>query len=251
MNAAMELLRARATQLWDQIAGEEGIELLIDPIEEPIEACVTRDPSIVATMSAPKLNAELSKNMTDSNNLHTDMCINQLNLFDMLGRKDKVWIYNISHQEHKLGNAQIKCLKVPACPADEEYAVATSLPLVVVQPKPNVENGETEYFFMDGRRVAMDLINACNLGLDQDRGSYLQWSAVGVDFSKKGVFFSTHNPPLKKELKSAHKRLKVYYQELIDRANIVRITSAAATLGVPTAEVTAAVEYIEGPRSTR
>jgi hypothetical protein len=100
----------------------------------------------------------------------------------------------------------------------------------------------------------MDLINPSNLGLDQDQdqASYLQWSsAVGNDFGKKGVFFSTHNPPLKKEIKAAHKRLKKYYQEVIDRANIVRITAAAGTLGVPVVEVKAAVDYVEGPRSTR
>jgi hypothetical protein len=102
----------------------------------------------------------------------------------------------------------------------------------------------------DGRRVAMDLINPSNLGIDLD-AEYPHGMAVGNDFSKKGVFFSLHNPPLKKELRAAHKRLKGYYTDLIDRANIIRLTSAASTLGVPSAEISAAVKYVEGPRSTK
>jgi len=98
----------------------------------------------------------------------------------------------------------------------------------------------------------MDLINPSNLGIDQNLEiNELCTCAVGNNFSKKGVFFSTHNPPLKKEVREAHKRLKAYYQDLIDRANIVRITSAAVTLGVTTEEVKAAVEYVEGPRTTK
>jgi hypothetical protein len=249
MNAAMELLRSKAAAMYDLIAGQSAAELIIDPVETiPSAEEVT-----VTTVTVTNMRDEqMSKAMTDATNIQVDLCIDQLNLFDTVGKTDKVWIYNISRQAHTLGNSLIKRLQIPACSSYEEYAVATSIPLVVVQPKPNVDNGETNYFFMDGRRVAMDLINPSNLGLDQDLGPRLQASfAVGNDFNRKGVFFSTHNPPLKKEIKAAHKRLKVYYQELIDRANIVRITSAATQLGVPTAEVTAAVEYVEGPRTTR
>ena len=249
MNQALEMLRNKAVAMYDMIAGESAIELIIDPIEEPT---VSNRKSIEPTLSKPVHNAELSKNMTDSNNLHANLCIEQLNLMDITGRDGKVWIYNVSPQERTLGNSLIKTLKVPACAPGEEYATVTSFPMVVVQPKVNVDKYETEYFLIDGRRLAMDLINPSNISLDQDQSfDSLSRFAPGTNFSKKGVFFSTHNPPLKKDIKAAHKRLKVYYKDLIDRANIVRITSAASVLGVPTEEVNAAVEYIEGPRTTR
>ena len=246
MNQAMEMLRNKAAQMWNDIVGSENITLQVDAVEEPVKECPT------ATMTVSKMtNPELSQALTDGANLHTDLCINQLNLFDILGRPEKVWIYNVSRQAYNLSNALIRRLHVQECAEGEEYAVVTSLPLVVVQPRPNVENGDTEYLFIDGRRVAMDLINPSNLGLDQDTKTGVWSYAIGNDFSKRGVFFSVHNPPLKKEVKAARKRLKDYYIDVIEKANIIRITSAAERLGLPTSEVAAAVNFVEGPRTTR
>lgn len=262
MNAAMEMLRSRATQLWYQIAGEESIELTIDPIEEPVEETPHREYRVfepghylvdeVTARVHEGLNEQLSKALTASCEYPMNLCIEQLSLLTREQVKLKVWIYNISAQEYVLGNSVVRKLNVPACPQGESYAVVTSFPAVIVQPKPNINTQMTDYYLIDGRRLAMDLINPANLGIDQ-YGKF-EWNSrfsVGTDFSKKGVFFSTHNPPLKKELKAAHKRLLGYYTDLVDRANIVRITSAATTLGVPTSEVTAAVQYVEGPHSTK
>jgi hypothetical protein len=252
MNAAMEMLRSHAKALYELVERESAIKLEIDPIETTGYTVTKKHVEATAHISK-RCNAELSKCMNESVNVHNNLCVEQLNLLTKEQSKLKVWIYNVSHQEYTLRSSLIRKLAVPACPEDEEYAVVTSLPAVVIQPKPNIENYDTEYFLIDGRRVAMDLINPSNLGVDLDVN--FDWlamsSAIGNDFSKRGVFFSTHNPPLKKELKSANKRLKAYYIDLVDRANIVRITSAAATLGVPTTDIAAAVDYIEGKHSTK
>ena len=182
----------------------------------------------------------------EGNNLHANWCVQQLNLIEA-HRKVKVWIYNISHRAYTLSNGLVKRLAVPACPEDAEYVVATSLPAVVIQPKPNFDTGDIDYTLFDGRRVAMDLIDPSNLGTDQDAN--YDWirrtSSTGNNFSLRGVFFSTHNPPLKKELKAAHKRLKSYYSDLMERANVVRLTVAAPTLGVAVDEIKAAQQYVE------
>jgi hypothetical protein len=251
MNSAMEMLRSHAKALYELVERESAIELTIDPIEVPVH---TAKKSVEVTAQVSKnCNAELSRCMNESANIHTNLCIEQLNLLTKEQSKLKVWIYNVSHQEYTLRSSLIRKLKVPACLEDKDYAIVTSLPVVVIQPKPSIDTFDTEYFLIDGRRVAMDLINPSNLGIDLDIS--FDWlamsSAIGNDFSKKGVFFSTHNPPLKKELKAENKRLKSYYTDLVDRANIVRITSAATTLGVPTEDVTAAVEYLDGKHSTK
>jgi hypothetical protein len=232
-------------QLYEAIAGESNIELLIDPVEEPPTHSVTANSKIeVTAIIDNNSNQELSDGLMRGANLPLDPCIAHLNWVFQQQGKTKVWIYNIAHREYVLGNGMVKRLEVPACSEDAEYAVVTSLPAVMIQPKDNVDSNEADYILFDGRRVAMDLINPSNLGLDQDT-TVNPWLAVGNDFSKRGVFFSTHNPPLKKELKAAHKRLKSYYNNLMERANIVRLIDAAPALGVAVEEIKAAQQYVE------
>ena len=240
MNVAMEMLRSRAQKLYDLVAGESNIELLIDPVEE------SESTALEATCQVGKCNVELSKAMTICSNLPLNPSFEHLKwTFERQG-KLKVWIYNISRREYTLGNGMISNLKVPACPADAEYTVVTSIPAVVIQPKENVDNNTVDYVMFDGRRVAMDLINPSNLGLDQDtKVDPNRQFGIGTNFSNKGLFFSTHNPPLKKELRAAHKRMKAYYTDLMDRANIIRVIAAAPALGVSVAELKAAQEYVE------
>jgi hypothetical protein len=254
MNQAMEMLLAKATALYEQIAGESNIELQIDPLDNiPCDAgwdeCKPgyHVQPTAHIMERTELCKELEDGWMSGANATYDPCIAHLNwLFEKQG-KEKVWIYNISHEDYILGNGIIRNLKVPACKDSELYSVVTSIPAVFITSKSNVDSGEIEYQVSDGRRVAMDLINPSNLSIDQNAN--YEWlsrnSAVGNDFNKKGIFFSTHNPPLKKELREAHKRLKAYYLDLMERANIVRLTSAASTLGVKTSEISAAQQYVE------
>jgi len=240
MNAAMEILRSKAAELWYQIAGEEDIKLEIDSI--------TPEETIVANMKVEKNSKfakTLSEGFTEAHNKYVDLGLDQLNLLTKEQSRSRVWIYNISPVEFTVNGSLFKNLKIPAC-VDSEYSVVTSLPVVMALPITDLEAGVINYRPMDGRRIAMDLINPSNLGLDQDlefKGSNV-W-AIGNNLSERGVFFSTHNPPLKKDLKAAHKRLKAYYQDLVEKANIVRLMPAALALGVRYAELSNAEKYLK------
>lgn len=252
MNLAMEMLRNRAQQLYDLVAGESNIELLVDPVEEPTA-------TVVMSLDEAKLepNSEIKFGTTELQiraedlmrgaNIQIDTRLAHMNwLFAWQSKETKVWIYNVSPQGYTLGNSMVKKLAVPACPEDEEYAVVSSLPAVFIYPKDNVDSNEVDYVLFDGRRVAMDLINPSNLGLDQDtKFNASSMFAVGNNYSERGVFFSTHNPPLKRELKAAHKRLKKYYIELMERANVIRLTAVAPSVGVTTHELVVAQQYVE------
>jgi hypothetical protein len=240
MNAAMEMLRSKAAELWYQIAGEEDIKLEIDSI--------TPEETIVATMKVEKnskVAKTLSEGFTEAHNKYVDLGLDQLNLLTKEQSRSRVWIYNISPVEFTVNGSLFKNLNIPAC-VDSEYSVVTSLPVVMALPITDLEAGVINYIPMDGRRIAMDLINPSNLGLDQDwkfNGNNA-W-AIGNNLSERGVFFSTHNPPLKKDLKAAHKRLKAYYQDLVEKANIVRLMPAALALGVRYAELSNAEKYLK------
>lgn len=240
MNAAMEMLRSKAAELWYQIAGEEDIKLEIDSI--------TPEETIVANMKVEKnskVAKTLSEGFTEAHNKYVDLGLDQLNLLTKEQSRSRVWIYNISPVEFTVNGSLFKNLKIPAC-VDSEYSVVTSLPVVMALPITDLEAGVINYRLMDGRRIAMDLINPSNLGLDQDwefKGNNV-W-AIGNNLSERGVFFSTHNPPLKKDLKAAHKRLKAYYQDLVEKANIVRLMPAALALGVRYAELSNAEKYLK------
>ena len=248
MNAAMEMLRNRAQQLYDAIAGESNIELQIDPVEEP--AALNAKVEVTAHIDKYS-NHELADCLMRGANLPIDTRLAHVNwLYAQQAKEVKVWIYNIAHQGYVLDNSMVRTLKVPACTEDAEYAVVTSIPAVYIYPKDNVDSNEVDYVIFDGRRVAMDLIDPANMGIDQDSDwTWARTLSSGCNFSMKGVFFSTHNPPLKKELKSAHKRLKKYYTDLMDKANVLvrmsYVVSAAQKLGVAPAEIAAAQQYVQ------
>ncbi len=246
MNAAMEMLRSKAAELWYQIAGEEDIKLEIDSI--------TPEKTIVANMKVEK-NSKVAKtfseSFTEAHNKYVGLGLDQLNLLTKEQSRSRVWIYNISPVEFTVNGSLFKNLKIPAC-VDSEYSVVTSLPVVMALPITDLEADVINYRLMDGRRIAMDLINPSNLGLDQDwefNGNSVDdtenvW-AIGNNLSERGVFFSTHNPPLKKDLKAAHKRLKAYYQDLVEKAYIVRLMPASLALGVRYAEFSYAEKYLK------
>lgn len=241
MNAAIELLRNKAQQMYDSIVGESKIELLIDPVEETTTNRKEATAYILDTDTTV-----MSEALMQSANVAYDPSMENLNWTFKQQGKVKVWIYNTNHQGCVLGNGFIKKLIVPACPQDAEYVVATSIPAVMIQPKDNADNDCIDYVMFDGRRVAMDLIDPENFGTDQDANFGRSRSlSSGTNFSMRGVFFSTHNPPLKKEIKAAHRRLKVYYTELMERANIVRLLDASPALGVSVEELKSAQQYVE------
>lgn len=241
MNQAIEMLRNKAAQALDYILGPEDITLEIDPVEPVEDTRMVMLRGVEVNTTKPVYNGELSTNMMNGCNF-IKLNVEQLNLLPVT--KDRVWIYNISELAHTLYGSVVKELKVPAC-KDAEYAVATSLPGIMRLPKENVDEGELDYYLLDGRRAAMDLINPANLGVDQDQSpTFMSQFSQGNNYSRRGVFFSLHNPPLKKELRAAHKRMKTYYSDLMEKAKIDRFTLAARSMFLPIEEFSAADKYL-------
>ena len=250
MNQAIEMLRSKAAQVVDYFTPDSGIEFNIDPIEDVHVAENCSRPIVYPTaeiLERTEQTERLEAGLNSGSNLTARLCLEQLNLLD-LQRKNKIWIYNISQQEYTLRNSVIRELKVPARKDGEEYAVVTSFPQVVVEPVLHVDNNEMHYFAMSGERLAMDLINPSNLGLDQDATGmcYGITLSTGTNLSDRGVFFSTQNPPLRKDLAGARKRYKKYCTALIERANIERLTSAAPKLMVTQAQISEAYKFVNG-----
>ena len=245
MNKAMELLRRVFTSQQEQ-EEQGGIEFIIDPIEpsELPEGCRPDLPRLEANCSTPVYNKALSEALTRGSQLEEKIQFQEHQYLPKPEDFKTVWIYNVSKQPYELHGGTICTLKVPACQDGEEYAVATSIPEIYRMPRANVDTNEVQFYAMDGKRVAQDLINPQNLGLDQNEtGPY--WAAAGGNYNERGVFWSTHNPPLKTELKAAHKRLRKFYQDFLDRANIERSTAVIAKrLSLPIDEVRAAEEYL-------
>lgn len=232
MNQTIEMLRNKAVQALDYIRGEQEIKLEIDSLEEePLQAnCKVQK----------RVNVEYSNAMMECHN-YIHFNFEQLNILP--ASKDKIWIYNISELGHTLRGSIIPELKVPAC-KNEEYVVVTSLPAILRLPKVDVDKHEFAYVLLDGKRAAMDLINPSNLGVDQDAGDNGLSFSYGNNYGNRGVFFSEHNPPLKKDLRAAHSRMKKYYAGLLEKAKMSRFLAAASAALVPVDEFMAAETYI-------
>ena len=256
MNQAIEMLRSKAAQIVDYFAPDSGIEFNIDPIEDVHAVRNCSRPTVhptMATLERTEQTEKLEEEMNRCTNLTTRLCLEQLNFVNLLARTKRVWIYNISQQEYVLGNSVISKLKVPARKDKENYAVVASFPELVAEPVLHVDDNETHYHFTKGERLAMDLINPGNLGIDQNSegmGDSVTLS-LGTNFGNKGVFFSTRNPPLRKDLTDARKRYKKYCTALIECANIERLTLGASkmSLTVTKAQIREAYKFVNGNKT--
>lgn len=251
MNQAIEMLRSKAAQIVGYFEPDSGIEFKIDPIEDVhvVRNCNRpRGYPTAEILERTEQTERLEAGMNNSANPNSCLCLEQLNLVNLLVRTKRVWIYNISQQEYVLCNSIIRKLKVPARKDEEDYAVVTSFPELIAEPVLRVDINETHYYLNKGERLAMDLINPSNLGLDQDATGmcYGITLSTGTNFSDKGVFFSTQNPPLRKDLAGARKRYKKYCTALIERANIERLTSAAPKMMVTQAQISEAYKFVNG-----
>jgi len=162
--------------------------------------------------------------------------------------KDKVWIYNVSSQRHTPVSHPVLGREVnfPAAEEGEDYAVVTSIPRVMRYPKPNIESGVMDIAFEDGRRIAMDLINPDNFGLDQNQDINSPTSDGTRNLGAKGVFWSLKNPPGKLEVRLAKKRMEMRYKHLLEMANTIQHTNPRGLRDFITPEHHAAADYMGG-----
>lgn len=137
----------------------------------------------------------------------------------------KIWLYNASGVEHTLTSPLFKSVVVPANTTRNRYVMVTSFPENMLIPQLLLDVNETQWIHQDGKRAVMDLINPSNLGIDQAAKNVHTYS-LGEDYGKRGVFWSMHNPPLKREVNAAVARMQNYYKDIIERMNVYFTLSA-------------------------
>ena len=136
----------------------------------------------------------------------------------------KIWIYNVSRQSFTVVHPVLRTVTIPANTTRKKYVLFTSLPNVVQMPQDNIDTDEITAKPMRGERLAMDLINPDNLGLDQD--AEIGWrTSIGRNLGEMGVFWSLSNPPKASEVAAAVKRMEVYYKNLLEQAEALEKVS--------------------------
>ena len=154
-----------------------------------------------------------------------------------------VYLFNVAKQEYKISRLPIiKEMVVPARKDGEKYAKVCHLPSPMKLPKGNIDSNDIDIIVMDGRRMAMDIVNPDNLTLDQDAvitGSF----SVGQNMGRLGLFWSLNEVPTEAELAAATKRMETHYRSLLTEARAVETSNPAALPAVLTPTVHAAADY--------
>jgi hypothetical protein len=128
---------------------------------------------------------------------------------------------------------QISRLTIPGR-GKERYKMATQLAHPWNQPDVDA-NGKRICHYLDATRLAMDICNPENTSSNQDlildaRNVFSE----GNNYSRKGVFFSRHNPPLEAEIVAAEQRKETYYRTRLQRLRALEVSDPKAlneTLG--------------------
>lgn len=184
--------------------------------------------------SAPISRPDLSYGMNRANNV--EFTFTTQNYF--LNRKPDfvVHMYNIAEQEYKVSRPPlIRIMTIPARKRGERFAYVTSLPSPVIELKPNVDSGESDVVPLDARRLATDIVNPENTGIDQNivvdsrkvisQGNNLSvrgvfWSLIGPEEAKTG-----QNAQFEKDYDAALKRLEKHYNFILEEAKSVEVSS--------------------------
>jgi hypothetical protein len=239
-----EAFKSRLEDFWDSIAYPVDENNLLQAYEDR-KSVIAKEANAVITKYCIK---EMSESMNSMANDSYPFDFAHFGLIPVLP-KDKVWIYNVSAQRHESSIHPVLGRNVifPAVKEGEDYSVVTSIPRVMRYPKANVDSGDMSPVFEDGRRIAMDLINPDNLGLDQDATPMsLHTSGNGRNLGAKGVFWSLKNPPGKMEVRLAKKRMEMRYKFLLEQAETVLKVDPRILKEMITPEHHAAADYMGG-----
>lgn len=194
-----------------------------------------------ATCSSPTTRGDLSSAMTRANNIDWNFSTADY----MLSRPADffVYLFNIAKQEYKVSRLPlIKEMIIPAREESKKYAIVTKLPSPFKFPKGNIDSNDIDIVVLDGRRMAMDIINPDNLSLDQD-AVITQSFSVGQNLGRLGVFWSVNEVPTEVELKAATKRLEAYYRGLLTEARAVETSNPQGLSSMLTPAHHAAADY--------
>jgi hypothetical protein len=154
-----------------------------------------------------------------------------------------VYMFNVAKQEYKVSRLPlIKEMIIPAREEGKPYAKICHLPSPFKYPKGNIDSNDIDIVVLDGRRMAMDIINPDNLSLNQDAvitGSF----SVGQNLGRLGVFWSLNEVPTPKELEDATRRLAAHYRGLLTEARTVETSEPAKLFAVLSPAHHAAADY--------
>jgi hypothetical protein len=165
----------------------------------------------------------IEKGMNEADNL---VGVN-FTLDTTLQQTPQYWIniYNIAHRsfERRLGN-HIPCLKMRACPEGERYVHVAKIPHPFIEKWHDPDNGEIRTRGTPGERIAMDIVNPANTGIDLDAAlsEDQSWMDGGTDdYSRRGLFFSRNDPPTDDEVKKAYARMEKFYRAKLQQARVL------------------------------
>jgi hypothetical protein len=157
-----------------------------------------------------------------------------------------VYIYNISENTYTVSRPPyLPLITIKGKAKHEQYSCSVTIPHPFMEFRQNLDANEVERMPMNGKRVAMDIVNPDNLSFDQDRpiDGKSDSSSGTNNLSKRGVFWSLNNPPKPEELAKATVRLEAYYTGLLEKADAVQISDPALLKDLLTADYHYAAEY--------
>jgi hypothetical protein len=194
-----------------------------------------------ATASTPQSRPDLSTAMTKANNVDWNFSTADY----MLSRPADffVYLFSIAKQEYKVSRLPlIKDMIIPARTEKQDYVLITKLPSPFKFPKGNIDSNDIDIVVLDGRRMAMDIVNPDNLSLDQDAVITSSFS-VGQNLGKLGVFWSVNAEPTEKELAAATRRMETHYKSLLSEARAVEVSNPQALSSILSPTHHAAADY--------
>jgi hypothetical protein len=207
---------------------------------EEIEA--KKEEPLVASCKITNDYSPHGKAMTDANNHQYFLNTESFNL--AAKPTYKVWIYNVSRQTFKVEHPVLRNVTIWGNKTRKRYIMVASLPNIVQIPLYNTDSWEITAVPMRGERLAMDLINPDNLGLDQDAKLHYS-TGIGRNLGEQGVFWSLNNPPKKEEVDAAVKRMETHYKNLLEKIKAVEEASIPNSLkDEVTPELHAAADYL-------
>jgi hypothetical protein len=155
---------------------------------------------------------------------------------EKLGIEQKpIYFYNVSQRvfSRNLPPNHPK-LRFEACPKGQRYALVGELTHPYLQPEFDTQNNRTARY-VSGYREAVAMLNPSNPSngenpiKDQDFEQAFSANENG-NWNKYGVFWSTHNPPLKEEVNAAYARMEKAYRGELERMNKARSAEEAINM---------------------
>lgn len=109
-----------------------------------------------------------------------------------------------------------------ACPKDKDYVQVAVIPNVVNYRWVDSASGDVRSFGEAGERVATDLLNPANLGVDiwAQGDEQTSWVDAGSDdLTRRGLFWSRNEVPEQWELDRCRARMENHYKNLVAQAD--------------------------------